>query len=153
MLADPHGQLSPAARERIRVGYRMIDLTDTEAQPLKKALTRLGTRQPACKALVEAQYGIGGLIAVAVWSELGDCRRFSRSEQAVRHTGLDVSVDASDRRRAGGYLSRQGPETLRWAPTRLPRTRHIIAAPTTTTTRRSRFAMAARSRRSRSLES
>ena len=33
----------------------------------------------------------------------------------MRHTGLDVSVDASDRRRAGGYLSRQGPETLRWA--------------------------------------
>jgi transposase len=55
------------------------------------------------------------LIAVAVWSELGDCRRFSRSEQAVRHTGLDRTVDASDRRRAGGYLSRHGPETLRWA--------------------------------------
>jgi transposase len=33
----------------------------------------------------------------------------------VRHTGLDVTVDASDRRRAGGFLSRQGPETLRWA--------------------------------------
>jgi hypothetical protein len=26
-----------------------------------------------------------------------------------------VTVDASDRRRAGGFLSRQGPETLRWA--------------------------------------
>ena len=115
MVADPHVQLSPAARERIGVGYRMIDLTDTEAQPLKKTLTRFGTRQPACRALVEAQYGIGGLLAVAVWSELGDCRRFSRSDQAVRHTGLDVSVDASDRRRAGGYLSRQGPQTLRGA--------------------------------------
>jgi transposase len=55
------------------------------------------------------------LIAVAVWSELGDCRRFSRSMQVVRHTGLDVTVDASDRRRASGYLSRQGPGTLRWA--------------------------------------
>jgi hypothetical protein len=42
---------------------------------------------------------------VAVWSELGDCGRFSRSEQAVRHSGLDVSVDSSDRRRAGGFLS------------------------------------------------
>ena len=68
-----------------------------------------------CRALVDSQYGIGGLMAVAVWSELGDCRRFSRSEQVVRHTGLDVTVDASDRRRAGGYLSRQGPPTLRWA--------------------------------------
>ena len=31
------------------------------------------------------------------------------------HTGLDVSVDESDLRRAGGYLSRQGPPVLRWA--------------------------------------
>jgi transposase len=113
MAAD--AQLSPAARERITVGYRMIDATDVEAQPLKKDLQRFGAKQPACRALVEAQYGIGGLIAVAVWSELGDCRRFCRSEQVVRHTGLDVTVDASDRRRAGGFLSRQGPETLRWA--------------------------------------
>ena len=72
-------------------------------------------RQPACRALVDAHYGIGGLIAVAVWSELGDCRRFSRSEQVVRHSGLDVTVDSSDRHRAGGYLTRQGPPTLRWA--------------------------------------
>jgi hypothetical protein len=93
----------------------MIDATDAEALPLKKELQRFGARQPACRALIAAQYGIGGLIAVAVWSELGDCRRFSRSEQAVRHTGPDVSVDSSDRRRAGGFLSRQGPQTLRWA--------------------------------------
>ena len=58
---------------------------------------------------------MGRLTAVAVWSELGDCRRFSRSDQAVRHTGLDVNVDSSDLRRAGGYLSRQGPPVLRWA--------------------------------------
>jgi transposase len=114
-VADPHVQLSPAARQRIRVGYQMIDFTDTEALPLKRALTRFGERQPACRALVNAQYGIGGLLAVAVWCELGDCQRFSRSRQAVRHTGLDVTVDASDRRRAGGRLTRQGPETLRWA--------------------------------------
>jgi hypothetical protein len=101
MLADGAVQLSPAARQRITVGYRMIDATDAEAQALKKDLQRFGTHQPACRALVDAQYGIGGLIAVAVWSELGDCRRFSRSEQAVRHTGLDVSVDSSARRRAG----------------------------------------------------
>src|SRR5204862_6329295 len=113
--ADPSGPRAPAARQRVTVGYRMIDAADVEVQPLKRDLQRFGIRQPACQALVEAQYGIGGLIAVAVWSELGDCRRFSRSEQAVRHTGLDVTVDASDRRRAGGYLSRQGPETLRWA--------------------------------------
>jgi transposase len=115
MLADANLGLSPAARQRITVGYRMIDATDAEAQPLKRDLQRFGAKQPACRALSDVQYGIGGLIAVAVWSELGDCRRFSRSEQVVRHTGLDVSVDSSDRHRAGGFLSRQGPQTLRWA--------------------------------------
>jgi len=63
----------------------------------------------------EAHYGIGPLTAVVVWAELGDCRRFSRSLQVVRHTGLDVTVDQSDRHRGSGHLSRQGPETLRWA--------------------------------------
>jgi hypothetical protein len=106
MLAEGDVALSPAGRQRITVGYRMIDATDAEAQPLKQELQRFGARQPACRALADAQYGIGGLIAVAVWSELGDCRRFSRSEQAVRHSGLDVAVDASDRRRAGGMPAR-----------------------------------------------
>ncbi len=58
---------------------------------------------------MDAQYGIGGLIAVEVWSELGDCRRFKRSEQVVRHTGLEVTVDSSDRRRAGGSSHARGP--------------------------------------------
>ena len=114
-LATDEVELSEAAHQRIAAGYRMIDATDAEAKPLKRDLQRFGERQPACRALVDAQYGIGGLIAVAVWSELGDCRRFSRSMQVVRHTGLDVTVDSSDRRRANGFLSRQGPETLRWA--------------------------------------
>jgi transposase len=114
-LAGDDVALTTAARQRIRVGYAMIDTTDAEAAPLKEQLTRFGMRQPACRALVDSQYGIGGLLAVAVWSELGDCRRFSRSDQAVRHTGLDVAVDSSDLRRAGGFLSRQGPATLRWA--------------------------------------
>ena len=35
--------------------------------------------------------------------------------QVVRLTGLDVLVDSSDSHRAGGYLCRQGPPTLRWA--------------------------------------
>ncbi|MDQ2729939.1 MAG: IS110 family transposase [Actinomycetota bacterium] len=115
VLGDPALAVSAAARQRIRVGYEMIDATDTQAQPLKRDLTRFGTHQPACRALADTNYGIGGLIAVAVWSELGDCRRFCRSMQVVRHTGLDITVDSSDTRRAGGHLTRQGPEILRWA--------------------------------------
>jgi transposase len=97
-LSDPALAISAAGRQRIAVAYPMIDASTAESKPLKLELTSFGRRQPACRALVASHYGIGGMIAVAVWSELGDCQRFTRSDQAVRHTGLDVTVDQSDRR-------------------------------------------------------
>lgn len=114
-LCAPNLAVSEAARQRIRTSYAMIEATNASAVPLRAELTRFGTRQAACRALVAAHYGIGGLLAVAIWSELGDCRRFSRSMQVVRHAGLDVTVDSSDAHRARGYLSHQGPDILRWA--------------------------------------
>ena len=107
--------LTAAAKERIVIAYSMIDATDAIALPLRRQLQRFGERQPGCRALVDAHYAIGGLLATAIWSELGDCQRFRRSMQVVRHAGLDATVDQSDRRRPGGHLSRQGPEMLRWA--------------------------------------
>jgi transposase len=115
LLESDDVEVSPAGRQRIMTAYRMIDAITVESRPLKTDLTWFGQRQPGCRALVDSQYGVGGLLAVALWSELGDCQRFVRSEQVVRHSGLDVTVDASDRRRDGGHLSRQGPSTLRWA--------------------------------------
>ena len=116
LLVGWRRSVTDAARERIRVGYRMIDVTHDEAQVLSATRsTGSVTRQPGCRALVDALYGVGPLTAVVLWSELGDCARFTRSRQVVRHTGLDVTVDASDTHRGGGHLSRQGPGTLRWA--------------------------------------
>jgi transposase len=46
---------------------------------------------------------------------MGDSRRFSSSADAVRHSGLDITVHSSDSKRAKGRLSRQGPGVLRWA--------------------------------------
>jgi transposase len=114
-LASDAVELSEAGRQRVAVGYRMIDATDAEVTPLRRQLERFGRRQPACRALIDTHYGVGPITSVALWAELGDCRRFSRSMQVVRHTGMDVTVDSSDRRRAGGFLSREGPGVLRWA--------------------------------------
>ncbi len=114
-LDDDAVEISAAGRQRIRSAYRMIDAITVESRPLKADLQHFGRHQPGCRALVDSQYGIGGLLAVMMWSELGDCQRFTRSDQVVRHSGLDVTVDSSDRRRAGGFLTRQGPATLRWA--------------------------------------
>jgi transposase len=107
--------LSPAGAQRVAVGYQMIDATQAALVPLRADIERFGRRQAACKALVAAHYGVGPLTAVVVWAELGDCRRFSNSDDVVRHTRLDVTVDQSDAHRARGHLSRQGPGTLRWA--------------------------------------
>jgi transposase len=61
------------------------------------------------------QFGVGEMTAVTILAELADGRRFSSSRDAVRDAGLDITVHQSDRRRAPGHLSRQGPPALRWA--------------------------------------
>jgi transposase len=75
----------------------------------------LSRRQPGCVALRATHFGIGPVIAVAIWAELGDVQRFASSDDVVRHTGLDITVYSSDTKRAAGHLPRQGPELLRWA--------------------------------------
>jgi transposase len=115
LLEDPTVELSPAAWQRIAAGHQMIDATNVLLVPLRTQLRRFATRQPACRALVDEHFGVGAITSTAVWSELGDCRRFARSEQAVRHSGLDVTIYSSNDRRSGGHLSRQGPGVLRWA--------------------------------------
>jgi transposase len=107
--------LSPAARQRIAAGYRMIDATQIEIDTLRAQLGCFAAHQPACDTLMHTYFGVGPITAVVIWAELGDCDRFCRSEQAVRHAGLDISVHQSDQHRPGGHLVRQGPATLRWA--------------------------------------
>ena len=83
--------------------------------PLRRDLARLSCRQPRCRALRRAHYGIGGLLSVAVWAELGDCRRFPSSDDALRHTGLDITIYESDGRHAKATLPGKDPRVLRWA--------------------------------------
>jgi transposase len=107
--------LSPAGRELVTLGLRMLEMIDRELEPLDQRLRAFARRQPGCRALIAQLYGVGALLAPAILAELGDCRRFRSSDQAVRHTGLDVTVYESDRKRAAGHLSHEGPELLRWA--------------------------------------
>jgi len=107
-------EVSEVAREQITIALAVIDALDARIAPITTELQAYARRQVGCKAVM-VHYGIGPLTAVAVLAELGDCRRFSSSRQAVRHSGLDIPVHASDQRRAPGHLSRQGPPTLRWA--------------------------------------
>jgi transposase len=107
--------LSPAGHRVVVTALDVIDHLSTQIDPLRVELADLGRHQTACRALM-SHYGIGALTAPIIWAEMGDCRRFSSSDKAVRHTGLDITVWSSDNKRSGpGHLSRQGPPALRWA--------------------------------------
>jgi transposase len=108
-------ELSPAARTAVEVGMRQIDRLTEEMTQLRSQIDWISRRQPACRALRAAHYGVGPLTSVAIWAEMGDTRRFHSSDDAVRHAGLDVTVHSSDGRRSAGHLARQGPVVLRWA--------------------------------------
>src|SRR5207302_9401714 len=108
-------ELSPSGREAVEVGLRQIERLTSELDPLRADLVRFARRQRGCRALWEKHFGVGGLLAVAIWAEMGDPRRFSSSADAVRHSGLDITVYSSDSKRAKGHLARQGPAVLRWA--------------------------------------
>jgi transposase len=108
-------ELSPAGRELVALALRMLETIDRELVPLERALRAFARRQPGCRALIANLYGVGAISATAILAELGDCRRFRSSDDAVRHSGLDVTVYRSDSKRAAGHLSHQGPELLRWA--------------------------------------
>jgi transposase len=108
-------ELSPAGRELVSLALRMIDRIERELAPLDRALSLYARRQPGCRELIARLYGVGPVTATAIVAELGDARRFGCSDDAVRHCGLDVTVHQSDRKRAPGHLSHEGPELLRWA--------------------------------------
>ena len=107
-------ELSPDGRQAVDIALRMMAAIDRELGPLKTQLEQLGRRLPGPRAL-DAVFGIGPLTAVVIWAEIGDCRRFRRSDQVVRLAGLDVTVWSSDGKRSPGHLARQGPAALRWA--------------------------------------
>jgi transposase len=120
-LASPEGQarlraaeLSPAGRQALNMALAQAAHLQAQLAPVRAELVAFARRQAGCRA-IQAHYGIGPLLSVAIWEELGDCRRFSSSSDAVRHAGLDITVWSSDHKRAKGHLARQGPALLRWA--------------------------------------
>lgn len=107
-------ELPAASREVLDVGCRMIDRIDAELEAIDREIAVIARRLPGC-AVLQREWGVGVVLSATILAELGDTRRFSSSRQAVRFAGLDVTVHASDAKRARGHLSRQGSPLLRWA--------------------------------------
>ena len=97
-----------------RLGDDRRDRARRSAQSILRC-ARMRVNRPGCRTLIDQIYGIGPLTSVTLLAELGDPRRFQNSRDAVRYSGLDITVYQSDQRRAAGHLSRQGPPALRWA--------------------------------------
>jgi transposase len=107
-------ELSPAGVQMVETAMAAVDMLTEQILPLRAQLQTIGANQPGVLALTQ-QYGIGLLSGTLIWGELGDCRRFSHSDQVVRFAGLDVTVWSSDTKRSAGRLARQGSSELRWA--------------------------------------
>jgi transposase len=108
-------ELTPQGRRQVDVGLRQVKRLDQERDIIAGLIEDAGKAQPPCRKLVEQLYGVGWLLAYALWAELGDVRRFSSSRDVVRYTGMDVTVYSSGDHRSMGSLSRQGSPVLRWA--------------------------------------
>ena len=125
--------LPAAGREQIAIALAVIDAIDLRLAPFDRELCRYARRQPGCKALM-GHYGIGALTSVTILAELGDASRFDSSR---RRSGIAAWISRctpSDRRRAPGHLSRQGPPALRWALFEAAQVRQPRDAPRTATT-------------------
>jgi transposase len=107
--------LPAAAREQLTIALSVIDALELKLVSFDQDLRAYARKQPGCRALIQAIYGVGELTAVTILAELGDVRRFHNSRDVVRYAGLDITVYQSDDHRAPGHLSRQGPPALRWA--------------------------------------
>ena len=87
----------------MNLSLAMIEHINEELSPIEAELRAYARAQSGCRALMN-HYGVGELTSVALFSELGDTRRFSSSRKAVRFAGLDVTVHSSDDKRAAGKL-------------------------------------------------
>jgi transposase len=108
-------KLPGAAREQLTIALQLIDAIDIQLAPFDLSLREYARKQTGCRTLIDEIYGVGELTSVTILAELGDTRRFQNSRDAVRYSGLDITVHQSDQRRSPGHLSRQGPPALRWA--------------------------------------
>ena len=123
--------LPACARAQITVSLAMIDALEVQLAPLDKELRSYAQRQPGCQALM-GHYGIGRLCAPTILAKLGEVERFSSSPEAMRYSGLDVTVHESDQRRAPGRP--QGPPHCAGRCLRPPNAPGEPAHPTTPTT-------------------
>jgi len=107
-------QLSPAGQVQVTTALRMLEVCEEQLAAIRRRIDAEARYLRGPRLLAEKIYGVSSVTALALTCWLGGADRFRSSRQAVRFTGLDVTVHSSDAKRSPGHLSRQGPPVLRW---------------------------------------
>ena len=115
-LVEGHGPLLWGARVLLASLMAQVEFLEGELHYFDEQVMVLA-HQERHAAAVEAMTsvkGVGELTALAVLTELGDVRRFSRRGQVAAYAGLvprtDESGEAADHK---GHITKQGPSRLR----------------------------------------
>lgn len=97
---------------------RQVERLDKEREVLAGEIPEGVDRADGLPGLVDKLYGVGWLLAHAIWAEMCHVRRLSRN--VIRYAGIDITVFSSGDRRAMG--SSAGHCTRRpWLPARAHR--------------------------------
>jgi len=107
-------ELDPAVRAQVDVMLTLIVALDEQLKVVETELRRFARSDARCQAL-ETIFGVGPIFACHLLAEIGDARRFKRSRQVVRASGLDPAVIESADSKRRGRLAKQGSPYLRWA--------------------------------------
>ena len=98
--------------------WQRIQAMDAEVGHWREEVQRLSSRFKEVKLLDQELPGVGPVIAAAVWSELGDPRRYRSAKAFAKATGLTPGYRESAGRRSGKSITREGSAVVRWALTR-----------------------------------
>jgi transposase len=121
--------LSPAGQQQVMLCLRMLEVTGSELDGLRRQLTAAARSLHGARVLADSVYGVRPVTALALTCWLGGAGWFTSARKAVRFAGLDITVHSSDGKRSPGHLSRQGPPVLRWAVYEAGKTHARGAAP------------------------
>ncbi len=128
-LEQACAQLTPAGQQQVRNALAQLELAEQQMRQARAVLAAIARHVTGAKILAGRLYGVGPVTALAMTCWLGGEGRFSSSRQAVRFTGLDITVYSSAGKRSPGHLSRQGPPVLRWCLYEAGKTHARPAAP------------------------
>src|SRR5690349_10232043 len=129
LRAAAAAHLSAAGQVQVATALDMLAAAGARLGPLRRPQRDAARHLTGARVLAARLFGAGPITALALTCWLGGAGRFSASRQAVRLTGLDITVWSADRKGPPGRLSRQGPPVLRWAVYEAGKTHARASAP------------------------